>query len=205
MVKRFGNPGFDFKDFSPADGPGAAQRSLACIVTPVGKRRDGGTRYWCTTHKADATAKYGRPAVVCSVPNRVMVDDSQIPSLDLSAYPGGVALWGAVPPVYDTTSFPMERGIHVHARKSPVEKKALDKSFETLRVFSPLLPEDGVIVAEIDAIYFMASAVLGHQVRRVECSHCGALHLDKDYFSVRPHRRHLCAACGRHFKIPRRV
>ena len=24
-----------------------------CHVVPVGKRRDGGTRYWCSVHKAD--------------------------------------------------------------------------------------------------------------------------------------------------------
>jgi len=28
-----------------------------CEVVAVGKRRDGGTRYWCLRHKADATAK----------------------------------------------------------------------------------------------------------------------------------------------------
>ena len=36
--------------------------SSACDIVSVGKRRDGGTRYWCLRHKADATAKYGRPA-----------------------------------------------------------------------------------------------------------------------------------------------
>ena len=36
----------------PADG--------ACLVTAVGLRRDGRTRYWCLAHKADATGKYGR-------------------------------------------------------------------------------------------------------------------------------------------------
>ena len=31
----------------------------------MGKRRDGGTRYWCLRHKADSTAKYGKPAIAC--------------------------------------------------------------------------------------------------------------------------------------------
>ena len=200
MVKHFGGASLNFNENLP-DGTGtAAGGNSACSVTPVGKRRDGGTRYWCTTHKADATAKYGRPAAVCSAPNRTLADASEIASLDLMAYPGGVALWGAVPPVYDTTDFPMERGIHIHARTAPGEKKALDRSFETLRVIGPRLPEAGVVVSEIDAIYFMVTAVLGHKVKRVECSYCGMSHLDKDYFSVRPHRRHLCAGCGKHFQ-----
>ncbi len=200
MVKQFDNPGLDFKEKPPDENTRDMQDLASCHVTPVGKRRDGGTRYWCTTHKADATAKYGRPAVVCSAHSRTIVDASQISSLDLESYPGGVALWGAVPPVYDTTQFPMERGIHVHARKAAGEKKVLDRSFETLRVSSSRLAEGGVVVSEIDAIYFMVTAVLGHKVKHVECSYCGASHLDKDYFSVRPHRRHLCAACGRHFQ-----
>jgi hypothetical protein len=41
----------------PADG--------ACLVTAVGLRRDGRTRYWCLAHKADATGKYGRKLSVC--------------------------------------------------------------------------------------------------------------------------------------------
>jgi transposase-like protein len=33
----------------------------------------------------------------------------------------------------------------------------------------------------------------------VTCTHCGWPHLDKDWFSVHPHRRHLCAGCGKLF------
>jgi hypothetical protein len=40
-------------------------QSEECTVVAVGKRRDGGTRYWCLRHKADATAKYGKPAKAC--------------------------------------------------------------------------------------------------------------------------------------------
>ena len=115
-------------------------------------------------------------------------------------YPGGVALWGAVPPIYDTTTLPMERGIHVHARKVAGKRKDLDRSFETLQIVDPRLPDGGVVVSETDAIYYMATLVLGHQVKHVSCSFCGFSHLDKDWFSVRPHRRHLCAGCGRHFQ-----
>jgi hypothetical protein len=36
-------------------------------------------------------------------------------------------------------------------------------------------------------------------MRFVICTHCRRPHLDKDWFSVHPHRRHLCAGCGKHF------
>ena len=39
--------------------------SPECHIVSVGKRRDGGTRYWCLQHKADATAKYGKRARTC--------------------------------------------------------------------------------------------------------------------------------------------
>ena len=53
---------FDAMDFPGAElsNPGAP-----CTVVAAAKRRDGGTRYWCSVHKADATAKYGKPASKC--------------------------------------------------------------------------------------------------------------------------------------------
>jgi len=172
----------------------------ACDIRPVGKRRDGGTRYWCLRHKADATAKYGKPASVCRAPLISEIPSDQVVDLNMDEYAGGVGLWGAVPPVFDTTEFPMERGIHVHARGSNGAKKSIDRSFASVRIFSSKLPSEGLVLSEVDAIYYMASTVLGHEMRGVSCTYCGHSHLDKDYFSVHPHRRHLCAACGRHFQ-----
>ena len=76
----------------------------ACDIRSVGKRRDGGTRYWCLAHKADATAKYGRRAKVCRAAHLPPILPEEILTLDLDQYQGGVALWGAVPPIYDTTA-----------------------------------------------------------------------------------------------------
>src|ERR1700730_6494690 len=93
------------------------ERNGACDIKPVGKRRDGGTRYWCLAHKADATAKYGRRAKVCRAAHLPPILPEEFLELDLDQYRGGVALWGAVPPIYDTTCLPLDFGIHVHARK----------------------------------------------------------------------------------------
>ena len=52
-------PGFadGRRDMGPISG--------SCNIVAVGKRRDGGTRYWCLAHRSDATAKYGRRAATC--------------------------------------------------------------------------------------------------------------------------------------------
>jgi hypothetical protein len=174
--------------------------TTACHITAVGKRRDGGTRYWCLAHKADATAKYGRPAKTCRAAHLPPISPKDVLELDLDQYAGGVALWGAVPPVYDTTRLPLDFGIHVHARKNTGGDKLLDHTFRAVKLVGHRLPTDGLLVSEIDAVYYMVSSVFGFDTRDVRCPLCGYPHLDKDWFSIHPHRRHLCAGCGQHFR-----
>ena len=158
------------------------------------------TRYWCLAHRADATAKYGHRAATCrgaSVPDITELDTL---NLHLDCYPAGVALWGAVPPIYDTTLGHLDRGVHVHARKERGSRKVVDDTFRAVRVFASALPTNGTLVTELDAIYHMVSAVFGFETKPITCTYCGSLHLDRDWFSVHPHQRHLCAACGRYFR-----
>jgi transposase-like protein len=174
-----------------------------CKITDVGRRRDGGTRYWCLSHRADATAKYGKPADQCVAANDPEVGNQEALHLDPANYPGGIALWGAVPPVYDTTRLPMERGIHVHARLKPGSKhKPIDHTYRriTVAMRGGQLFDREMAVSELDAIYFMVSSVFGMQVKDVKCTLCGYPHLDKDWFSVHNHQRHLCHGCGRNFR-----
>ena len=124
-------------------------------------------------------------------------------TLDLtpSDYPGGVALWGSVPAVYDTTSRPVDRGIHVHARRTVGGDKEIDRTYRRLRVPYPkdLLSGQWLEVDEVDAINFMVTTVFEFQTIAVACGHCGFPHLDRDWFAVHPHRRHQCHGCGRLF------
>ena len=92
---------------------------VPCDVVAIEKRRDGGTRYWCRAHRADATAKGGTAASKCRAADAVPIRADETFALDLDKYLGGVALWGAVPAVYDTTRQKMDRGIHVHTRLTP--------------------------------------------------------------------------------------
>ncbi len=101
--------------------------------------------------------------------------------------------------MYDTTELPFEGGIHVHARPTPKSKKEIDLTYQAVRIVGKCLPAEGIVVNQIDAIYYLVSSVFGVSMRFVTCTHCGRPHLDKDWFSVHPHRRHLCASCGKHF------
>jgi hypothetical protein len=170
-----------------------------CDITAMEKRRDGGTRYWCRSHRADATEKGGIAASKCRAADAVPIRPDEILTLDLNKYLGGVALWGAAPAVYDTTRLDMDRGIHVHTRVKPDEKKDTDWTYRAVRLIGKGLPDQGAVVTEIDAIYYMVSSVFGFTMSYVPCAHCGWPHLDKDWFSVNPHRRHLCNGCGKLF------
>lgn len=172
----------------------------ACHITSVGRRRDGHMRYWCLAHKADATGKHGRKLEICRGADIPPISEKETLALNLDRFAGGVALWGAVPPVYDTTRLPLDRGIHVHAREVPDGPKVHDSTFRAVSVTGGRLPKGGLEISELDAVYYMVSSVFGFGVKFIECSLCGYPHLDKDWFSIHPHRRHLCAGCGRHFR-----
>lgn len=175
-----------------------------CRIQSVGKRRDGGTRYWCLEHRADATAKYGTRASSCRYAGVIPPEPSQILEIDLRHYSGGVALWGAVPPVYDTTSKPLDRGVHVHARAQPGGEKVIDATYREVHVAGLNSRRSVQVVSELSAIYYMVSRLFGFRTHLVVCPRCSHQHLDKDWFAVHPHQKHLCEGCGRTFTDTRR-
>jgi transposase-like protein len=174
---------------------------MRCKIVAVGKRRDGGTRYWCVSHHANATAKYGTPAAKCVAADDPPITVEETLDLDFADYPGGVALWGSVPAVYDTTTQPTDRGIHVHARSAKGGDKDIDKTYRRLRIplRTDLFSDGWAEVDEIDAINYMVSGVFGFETIPVKCVYCGFPHLDRDWFAVHSHRKHQCHGCGRQF------
>lgn len=174
---------------------------MSCKIVALGKRRDGGTRYWCLKHHANATAKYGVAADRCVAANDRPITAKETLHLNFADYPGGIALWGSVPAVYDTTTQPTDRGIHVHARSVSGGLKDIDRTYRRLRIphQTDLLSDGWVDVDEIDAINYMVSSVFGFETISVKCAYCGFPHLDRDWFAVHSHRRHQCHGCGRQF------
>ncbi len=175
---------------------------MTCEIVNVGKRRDGGNRFWCLSHHANATAKYGVAAAQCVAAQDEPISESESLDLEVELYKGGIALWGSVPASYDTTTLPTDRGIHVHARRMGRDSvKDIDKTYRRLRIpfTADLLSSDWFVVDEIDAINYMVSGVFGFGTISVRCTHCGFPHLDRDWFAVHPHKKHQCHGCGRQF------
>lgn len=111
-------------------GATAMKQNQDCRIVCVGKRRDGRLRYWCLAHHADATAKYGKRAKQCRYAHIPQISPHETLTLDPSLYGGGVAIWGAVPPLYDTTRNPTEHGVHVHARHSDSDSKVIGRHLQ---------------------------------------------------------------------------
>jgi hypothetical protein len=186
--------------------PGA-ETVMNCKISAIAKRRDGSWRYWCSVHQANATGARGVRLSRCQNDNAKPLPSKDILVLDPTKYPGGVAIWGAVPAVYTTASHDMDDlGVHVHARQRKNEKKLIDQTFK--QVVAEIKGANGSIrtveIGKEEAISYMASSIFGHAMEYVECRHCGKPHLDKDWFAVHHHRKHLCYGCGRDFHAPNR-
>ena len=122
--------------------------------------------------------------------------------MDPGAYPGGVALWGAVEPVYNTAHVPAERGIHVHARLKPGKRKVIDHTCDAVELSVPrdLFSEGAVLITGETAVAYYLSRFLNRQVTHIFCPRCHTPHLDSDWFAVKPHRVHLCHGCNQLFR-----
>lgn len=175
-------------------------RGHTCVIEQVGKARNGKPRYWCRTHQSSATGRFGIRLAECEGAYRD-IELSGALHLDETRYPGGIALWGAVPAVYDTTNLPPELGIHVHAREQTGGEKEIDATFPAVIVHDKrdLFADRQIVITAETAVNYYLSRFIGQNIKHLFCTYCGELHLDAGYFAVHPHRRHLCHACGRYF------
>ena len=122
--------------------------------------------------------------------------------LNPEAFPGGVALWGSVEPVYNTAKVPADRGIHVHARMKAGKRKVIDQTYDAVELAVPkdLFSEGTVLITGETAVAYYLSRFLNRQIVHIFCPFCDTPHLDSDWFSVKPHRVHLCHGCNRLFR-----
>lgn len=174
--------------------------SSQCEIRNVGLARNGSPRFWCVVHRADATGKGGVQLDRCKGYGPAPKSESAI-EFDPEDYPGGLALWGSVSPVFDTTHLPVHRGVHVHARKEAEGPKEIDDTYDrvTFSYRRDLLDNGKVTIDGDTAVAHYLANFVGNQVDCLFCTYCGNPHADTDTFAVIPHQRHLCHACGRLF------
>jgi hypothetical protein len=162
----------------------------SCSISMIGKQRNGAPRLWCVVHRAQARTfdRCIRATEPTTPPTKVKVE--------LAKYPGGVALWGALPPVINTATAPGESGVHVHARRVAAGKKKIDATFDEVTVIDG---DNEIRVTATSATAFNISRLFGQNVKYLQCPRCEEAHIDAGEFAARPHRKHLCLACGRDF------
>lgn len=113
-------------------------------------------------------------------------------TLKLSTYQGGVAIWGAIPAVFDTTNEPFDSGIHVHARRLNSRKKIIDKTFSSVEVRHNNISH---MICEKAAIAFAMTSIFEINMVALPCNACGNLILDNAINAVIPGVNHYCNHC----------
>jgi hypothetical protein len=119
-------------------------------------------------------------------------------------YGGGIAIWGALKPVYDTSMCPEEEGVHVHARETVGGVKSIDETFMTVNVYET---EEDFCKGEVpmftingeDASAYNIATILKVSLTYLACPHCNAIHTDHDFNAVHPHTTHICDKCEKIF------
>lgn len=121
-----------------------------------------------------------------------IINDTNTLTLDPNDYQGGIALWGAIPAVFDTRQEGYDRGIHVHARHKNSRKKAIDKTFSTVLVKTH---DQFIMIDEQSAIAFAMSALFGISMIALRCQYCENWLLDKNLSAILPRTSHHCEHC----------
>jgi predicted RNA-binding Zn-ribbon protein involved in translation (DUF1610 family) len=122
--------------------------------------------------------------------------------LDPKAYPGGIAIWGALPTVFDTSICPPDDGVHVHARITVGGKKAIDETFDFVEVQLSGMVKGNVeqfIINGSDASHYNIAAILRRRLKYLRCPACNEVHSDKQWHAVHYHTEHVCEHCGGSF------
>jgi hypothetical protein len=124
--------------------------------------------------------------------------ETTVLELDPAAYPGGIAIWGALPTVFDTSICPPDQGVHVHARMKVGRKKSLDETFDVVevKVTGQMGRYETFRIDGDDASQYNISTILRKKLKYLKCPDCGHRHSDKLWFAVNYHREHTCEVCG---------
>lgn len=183
---------------SAACGSANRPSTRPCNIGAEVKNRNGHPRWWCYTHGAPAWGPGGVQLDQCGGAASAQEPDDVL-RLDPTQFAGGVGLWGAVQPVFNTGPEPSDWGVHVHARARPGGHKLIDQTYPRVVL------EAAGIETEVDsqcATAYVVASVFGLELKRLCCPRCGGAHLDAEEFATSAHRKHQCNHCGRHFFDP---
>ncbi len=125
--------------------------------------------------------------------------ERKILQLDPALYPGGIAVWGALPAVYDTSVCLPEQGVHVHARVKVGGKKSIDETFDAVEVPTARGSGETFLINGNHASHYNISTILGRKLKWLRCPTCQYVHFDQGWYAVHYHYRHVCEHCGTEF------
>lgn len=118
--------------------------------------------------------------------------------LDPKQYPGGIAIWGALPPVYNTSVAPPDFGVHVHARMISGGKKSIDETFDLVQIqlSNRQGEQETFTITGDDSSSYNISTILKKRVIYLRCPQCQTIHSDREAFAVIYHQQHQCHQCS---------
>lgn len=118
-------------------------------------------------------------------------------------YPGGIAIWGALPAVFNSSICPDEdNGVHVHARMVVGGEKQIDETFDEVRVTLTTTSNEKRVfsINGSDTANYNLSTIFKKKLKYLICPKCDKVHSDKDWFAVNYHTIHDCEHCGHIFE-----
>lgn len=97
--------------------------------------------------------------------------EARILRLEPTRFPGGIAIWGALPAVYDTTNCPPDQGVHVHARIQVGGRKSIDETFAAVEVtIAPSEDTQEVFCIDgDDASHYNIATILKRRLKYLKC------------------------------------
>jgi len=175
-----------------------------CNIEYLGKHRHGAPKYWCKVHFALASPNGDETPAKCERHDKPKISENDKFQLDPSVWDGGIGVWGALDPVYNTSPHEQHQsGIHLHARMVESGAKQIDYTFKEIEVKTPqenLFGEPKYIKLNTEIAHaYTASMVFGKDMKCISCPHCNQPHIDADFFAVTYHKKHMCTYCGKDF------
>lgn len=167
---------------------------LPCDLLPAGKMRNGAAQWWCRMHQkhwgttADIAGMLASGSKHCAHHLQPMcfVTDPPVVAVDDRA---GLTITCELPAAISTCgeALPRRPGVCVDG-----------VAVEALILQTGPSAAERIHIAPPSAFEYVLALEAGLDMGCVDCRECGHAHWDLGDFGRAPHRKHLCANCGRH-------